>query len=245
MSDFIFNGISAASMGLTIERYPSIDKPRKRIESVSVPGRSGDLHIWDGSFEDVTVRYVCWFKASKSFDIARRAHDIAEWLYTAPVGARLEDTYDSRIYRLATWVGGVNVENVLGRHGRITLDFRCSPQGYIKSAETGMTFIRSGGAINNECPFYTKPLIRIVGSIGGLLTIGDRSLKVMFPGTETHEFWLDCPEQEAWEVVDGVEVPANAWVSTVDFLEVAPGVNTVTFPASFESVMIKWRPYLL
>ena len=47
MSDFIFNGVSAESMGLRIERYPIIRKPRKRITPVTIAGRNGNLHISD------------------------------------------------------------------------------------------------------------------------------------------------------------------------------------------------------
>lgn len=244
MSDFTFNGVSAESMGLRIERYPVIPKPRRRIETYSVPGRSGDLHIDDGSWEDITLRYECWFKnRSDAYTTARTAHEVAQWLYSAPVGARLEDTYDHLVFRQATFMGGVDVENVLNRYGRLVLEFRCDPRAFLKSAEIAMTFTTSGGAVNNPTPFETKPLVRIVGAVGGILKIGESFMVLRFPGTENHEFWLDCEEMEAWEIVDGQEVPSNAWIDDYQFLRIVPGSNRIEFPAAWESVTVWTRAY--
>lgn len=230
-------------MGLQIERYPSIPKPRRRMETISVPGRSGDLHIDDGSWENITIRYECWWKnKSAAYSTARSAHEIAQWLYSAPVGARLEDTYDAQVFRNATFQGGVDVENILNRYGRMTLEFRCDPRAFLKNWEFGIA-LTSSGILNNPTPFATKPLVRIVGSIGGLLKIGESYMLLRFPGMGTHEFWLDCEEMEAWEIVDGEEVPSNAWIDDYQFLTIAPGENRIEFPSSFDSVTVWPRTF--
>ena len=246
MSDFVFYGVSAESMGLRIERYPIIHKPRKRLTPISIPGRNGDLHIADGSYEDIVIRYECWWKNQNSaFPTARTAHDVAEWLYAAPVGARLEDTYDSMVFHTATFVGGLDIENLLNRYGRVTLEFKCRPEAWLKSAETAIRFTSSGGLLNNPTPFSTKPLVRIVGSVGGLLKIGESFMVLRFPGTDTHEFWLDCEELEAWEVVDGQEVPSNAIIDDYNFLRIAPGTSKIEFPGGWDSVTVWTRGYTL
>lgn len=246
MSDFLFNGVSAESMGLRIERYPDINKPRKRLTPVTVAGRNGDLHISDGSYESIVIRYECWWKNRNSnFSTSRTAHEIAEWLYNAPVAARLEDTYDSLVFRTATFHGPLDIENILNRYGRVTLEFACMPQAWLKAAESVIPFTRPGGMVNNPTPFATKPLVRIIGSVGGLLRIGDSFMLLRFPGIESHEFWIDCEEMEAWEVVDGQEVPSNAWIDEYQFLTIAPGLNKIEFPESWESVTVWTRTYTL
>lgn len=246
MSDFWFNGVSAEEMGLRIERYPVIHKPRKRLESVTVMGRNGNLHISDGSYESIVIRYECWWKnLNANFSTARTAHEIAEWLYNAPVAARLEDTYDSAVFRTATFQGPLDIENILDRFGRVTLEFQCRPEAWLKSAENALTFTNSGGLVNNATPFPTKPLVRIVGSVGGLLKIGESFMVLRFPGTDTHEFWLDCEELEAWEVVDGQEVPSNAIIDDYNFLRIAPGTSKIEFPGGWDSVTVWKRGYTL
>lgn len=246
MSDFIFDGVSAEEMGLRIERYPIIHKPRKRLTPVTVPGRNGSLHISDGSYEDIVIRYECWWKnKSASYSTGRTAHEIAQWLYAAPVGARLEDTYDSSVFRTATFQGPLDIENILDRYGRVTLEFQCRPQAWLKVAETPFTFTKSGGFLNNPTSWATKPLIHVVGAISGRLQVGSSTLLLVFPDSATHDIWIDCEEQEAWEIVDGVEVPSNSYIGGADFIEIQPGRNDVTFPSSFELVAIYTRAYTL
>lgn len=246
MSDFIFDGVSAESMGLRIARYPDINKPRTRLTSVTVPGRNGTLHLGDGSHEDIVIRYECWWKnRNANYTTGRTAHEVAQWLYAAPVGARLEDTYDSAVFRTATFQGPMNIENILERFGRVTLEFQCRPEAWLKSAETALTFTKSGGFLNNPTPFATRPLIHVVGAISGGLRIGDNMLTLIFPGMEAHDIWIDCEEQEAWEVVDGVEVSTNSYIAGADYITIQPGRNDVSFPNSFELVEIWTRAYTL
>lgn len=249
---FVFNGVSSLDMGLQIERYPVIPKPKKRITPISIPGRNGDLHIADGSFENVTIRYKVWWKNTKQDDYNTGAHarKISDWLCCAPVGARLEDTYNPGSFRTATFIGGAEIEDVMGRLGRAVLEFSCSPQNWLGGTHSeGVTFTNKltdiDGLLTNPTPYPTKPLIKIIGSIGGRLDIGDSGMTIRFPGMDTHEFWLDCEEMEAWEVVDGQEVPSNTWIDNMDFIQILPGVNEVKFPSSFDSVTIWTRAYYL
>lgn len=250
MSDFIFNGISAASLGLGIERYPAIPMPRKKITALSIPGRSGELHVDEGGLENVVIRYEIWWKNPKidNFNTSVHARKVTRWLYGAPVGARLEDTYNPGVFRTATFLGGVDIEDIMGRFGRVVLEFSCSPQKWFAGPhEQGATFTYNGfdiaGLLDNPTPYPTKPLIRIIGSIGGRLSIGDSGMTLRFPGMDTHEFWIDCEEMECWEVVDGQEVSSNAWIDSLDFIQIMPGTNEVKFPNSFKSVTIWTRAY--
>lgn len=232
-------------MGLRIERHPVIHKPRKRIDSVTVPGRSGELTLWDGSYEDVYIRYECWFKKQDSDDsIAQKAYAISRWLFSAPVGARLEDTYDAQVFRKATFQGPLDIQNLLNRYGRFVLEFKCQPQAYLKSADQGIP-VYDGKNLDNPTSHSSKPLIRIVGSIGGRLDIGDSGLTIILSGNDPHEIWIDCEELEAWEIIDGAEVPANYFISGYDFLTVQPGSNMVRFPGVWQSVTIWPRYYML
>lgn len=250
MSNFTFDGVSAEDMGLRIERYPVIYKPRKRMTPISIPGRNGDLHISDGSYDNVTVRYEVWWKNDKrhSFNTGAQAREIFRWLDGAPAGARLEDTYNPGVFRTATFLGGTKIDDILGRYGRMVLEFDCSPQMWLGGIHADGATFTSGltevnGLLTNPAQNPTKPLIRIIGSVGGRLQIGSSGMTLRFPGLETHEFWLDCEEMEAWEVVDGQEVSSNAWIDDLDFIQIMPGVNEVKFPSSFDSVTIWTRAY--
>ena len=48
MSWFEFNGTLSTSMGVVVQEYPPIVRARQRIETIMVPGRSGELTLSTG-----------------------------------------------------------------------------------------------------------------------------------------------------------------------------------------------------
>lgn len=245
MGNFIFNGVSAADMGLRIARHPAIPKPRKKLQSVAIAGRSGELHVWDGSYEDVIIRYDCWWKNGGYYPTSFEADRIAQWLYKAPVGARLEDTYNPGLFRNATFVGPVDIEDVRNRYGRLTLEFKCAPQAYVKSSENGFPFTKPGGSLYNPT-FPTKPLIQVEGSVSGLVQIGGESLLIRFEGyDDVRTLWIDCDTQESWEIIDGEEISRNEWITLQDYPTIQPGQNEVFIDGGITKVHIWPRYYTL
>lgn len=244
MSDFTFNGISASSMGLRIERFPVMPKPRKRMTAISIPGRSGDLHQWDGSYEDIVIRYQCWYKSKPASD---QAHKTAEWLYAAPAGARLEDTYDAQVYREATFIGPMDVENVLDRHGRLVIEFKCAPQAYLKLLENGWLMYAPGGAVENTTPFETRPLLSVTGRVSGTVTIGDNSITILFnSSTSDRTIWVDCDTLESWSLDEsGAEVSTNNLIFSSKFPTIQPGRNEIRMTGGVKSVTVWPRMFTL
>ncbi len=234
MGNFIFNGISAADMGLVVERIPSQYSPRKRLTSYAIPGRSGALHQWDGSWENFPVSYACWFKASP---VGHQAHKIKQWLHGAPAGARLEDTYDDTVYHLATYAGGAEIENLRDRYGRFTVTFDCDPRAYLKSGDAALNII-SSGILNNPTSFDAYPLIEVTGSVSGLVSIGATSLLVRFPGYDTQTLRVDTYLREAWDITDGGETSRNEWISGTELPVIAPGSNQIRISGGIESIRI-------
>ena len=234
MGDFSFNGVSASDMGLVVERYPDQHTPRKRMTVISIPGRSGDLHYWDGSFENFTQRYACWFKSAP---VSLQARRIKQWLLSAPAGARLEDDYDDAVFHLATYRGGGDIESCLNRFGRFTVEFDCAAPAYLKSGELAFELSsKTGeaaevfGLLNNPSAWPSLPLIEVTGITSGVVYIGDSALMVRFPGVnELRTFYVDCDTREAWEIVDGTEVSRNEWITVGEFPQIAPGRNEVSF----------------
>lgn len=251
MSDFVFNGISASSMGLHIERYPAIPKPRRRMETISVPGRSGDLHIDDGSWEDITIRYDCWFKATPDLDdLTYLAHIIAEWLHTAPASSRLEETYNPEHFWLATFVGPMNIENIFGRYGRCAIEFRCSPCAYLVAGTRRVDYTSKDVVVPivNPTKYAAKPLVEVTtnGKMGGTIRIDSYELQLLFGQlTQPLRIYIDCDILEAWYIEDGQEISCNSVVDSPDWPVIEPGLHYVSWAGlGIDSVSITprwWR----
>ena len=237
MGDFTYNGVSARSLGLTVERCPGIHKPRKRITRHSIPGRNGELTQWDGSYDNVTIRYQCWFAADALAPmghrtLADRARDIADWLGLAPAQARLEDTYDEGIFRLATFVGPLDVENSLNQYGRVDIEFSCAPQSFLASGERRQEVNALDALlVNNPTQYAALPLIEVTmkekGS--GVVRIDDYSLNFFFGYTPADTVYFDCELMEAWYYQDGVAVSCNQNVSSPNYPKIDPGFHRVSW----------------
>ena len=229
LGNFIFNGISAADMGLVVDQYPVQHAPRKRITTITIPGRQEPLHQWDGSFEPFTQRYVCWFKESP---VAGAAHRVKQWLLSAPDGARLEDSFDEDVFHRATYIGGMDIENTLDRFGRVTLEFECAAPAYLKSGELAIPIAANTPTIvRNDTPFPAYPLLTIHGNgkLGCVVVVGGHEIDIHWGVTSTRTIYFDCALYEAWEVVDGAEHPINSSIKTTihSFPQLSPGDNLV------------------
>lgn len=96
---FIFNGQDSRDFEIHIAEYPPIVKPQRRVQTLTVPGRSGTLHIKEGKYGvDVYESYY------KRFVITAlnpsRIPEIIEWLDGAGVltfGNELDWEYDAYV----------------------------------------------------------------------------------------------------------------------------------------------------
>jgi len=160
-STIYFNGKSSADFGLIVEYYPESVHAARRGELISIPGRNGVIIREDGAYDTYSQTFQIWFRNTLNRDTFQTARDVAEWLLGASGFCRLEDTYEPEHFRLARFVGPLNVETVLKNHGRATLEFDVQPQRYLKSGETPLTF--TGGSttsITNPTQFEARPLLK-------------------------------------------------------------------------------------
>lgn len=160
-SAIYFNGKSSADFGLIVEYYPESVHAARRGELIPIPGRNGVIIREDGAYDTYSQTFQIWFRNTLNRDTFQTARDVAEWLLGASGFCRLEDTYEPEHFRLARFVGPLNVETVLKNHGRATLEFDVQPQRYLKSGETPLTF--TGGSttsITNPTQFEARPLLK-------------------------------------------------------------------------------------
>ena len=120
-NSFTFGGRSTHEFNVKIERYPVIKSPVRRQKIVQVAGRNGDLHYQEDVFENYIQPYECYFRGDAS--AAQQAHAIKAWLQHSGAYQKLQDTYDPRHYRLATFSSLSDIENTFNKYGRCVVNF--------------------------------------------------------------------------------------------------------------------------
>ena len=58
--DFFLDGVSAAGKGIVMQAEPTISPIEANLETIEIPGRSGSLHIADGTYKDRTITIPCY-----------------------------------------------------------------------------------------------------------------------------------------------------------------------------------------
>ena len=233
-SKFIFAGESSADHFLTIEYIPGYSTAERKIETYSVPGRSGDLIFDTGEYGNVIQPYDVWLKAPELNTTHATAREIANWLTGKPGYQRLEDTYDPDVYRMAYYAGPMEFDNFFFKRGRATLEFNCMPQRWLKSGEHPQAVENGQNLFNSYQP--ALPLIQITGSSVGTLLIGGYTVGIS--SIPVDGLTIDCDTQNAYT---GQTNQNNLITVPQGFPRLERGDNVINFEDGIDSVTITPR----
>jgi len=171
MNTFTFNGTASSTYGIIVEHRPAYVFPKRVIEAINIPGRSGDIFFDTGAYNNVTLTYQIAYKGT----VRANARSIANWLYQNDY-CELEDTYDPNYFRKAIYVSPLSVADVLNAAGRCNISFNAKPQRYLKTGKTVTTYSTSTSLTNDYED--ALPIITVNGSGNGVLTVGGASVTI-------------------------------------------------------------------
>lgn len=158
-----WNGVSSDTIGVIVERIPNRYVPTRRFSPQQVAGRNGNILLVDKSFPNVEQEYEVYLSAEAQ-GLPSVARACAEWLMGPDGYCRLEDSYDTTVYREAFLMGGYDLENILNKFGRCTITFSCKPQKYLLAGDTPIE-IPAGSTTT-----YTGSSVQFDGITGASIT---------------------------------------------------------------------------
>lgn len=188
----VWGGDASTDIGMVIAEAPAFDKPIKRTDVFTVPGRNGSILFQDGSFEDVTRSYTVWI-AETTGNLTDKVNALTAWLYSKSGYTRLEDNFEPDVYRLAYYSGSNDISNELTQYGETTLTFTCRPERFLKSGEEPIA-VTNGDTLTNITKFPSKPLIHIEAAGTVNVTING----VTITATVTDYINIDCERMNAY-----------------------------------------------
>ena len=155
MNYITFNGQRSDQLGIYVSTFPNYSYPEKNIESISIPGRNGDIILDSGTYKNVDVSYSVSIyepmygeSAVTYSSIKDRMIAITKWLHPGTCGyCELSDTYYPGYYRLAICKNAGEVENLLHTVGRATIRFNCRPERF-KSSIGWTTYNQNSNYVN-------------------------------------------------------------------------------------------------
>lgn len=174
MGVITFNGVRSDNKSfaapILVEHQPKYKYPEREYEVTHIPGRNGDLVIDRGSYMNVQREYELAFGDEIEGQYTEMANDLSSWLHSGKGYLRLEDTYEPDYYRLAMYKEEGDIENILHSAGRITINFECKPQRYLKTGDSVLTYTSSQQIIQNPTKHTARPVVKVYGSGEGTIS---------------------------------------------------------------------------
>lgn len=230
---FIFDGKNSLDYDMSVESYPAYPIPERVIELFNVPGRNGTLVQDSGSFQNVTQTYDVFYKPRWGSSSFQNANDILKWLLSGTGYKRLEDSYNPELFRKAVYSGSSEISMFFEKYGRISLDFNCLPQRFLKIGEFPVDMTNGGTLYNSWEP--ALPLIRVSGTGAGTVTVGKYQILI---SNITENLTLDGDTQNAFDNSGNAN---NLVTLSNGFPRLERGENLVTWSGGVTDVLITPR----
>lgn len=170
-----FDGESLRSYGVYISGEATFNAPAREVEMISIPGRSGQLALDKGRFENIEVTYPAGIYADTEEDFAEAVSELRNFLCSRSGYCRIEDDYNPNEFRMGIYKSGLEVTPALLKAGEFDLVFDCKPQRWLKSGEDEIE-VQDGDTITNPTLFESSPLLEVEGY--GALTVNGSEIKL-------------------------------------------------------------------
>ena len=174
MGSFTFNGVSSTTHGLRVTSDYVINSTGNDVETVSVPGRDGDLLISKNRLKSVTIELPCTVLSSRKLTDAES--DISNWLNVDGYKDLTLSWDPDFIYRSA-FIETFEIASLMRQFGKVKLNFLTYPVKFYKQGRTTQT-LSNGATVNGLGNVKANPVITLVGSGDCTLNINGRKTKL-------------------------------------------------------------------
>ena len=242
-----YNGINLSTFNAHVSGEGAWVKPAPEFERISVPGRSGDVLLYNGRYSNVDITYR--FGITNNFDT--NYTNLIAALLGSPGYHKLVDSKHPGVYRMAA-VDKV-IDPVMSQQlsvGEFDVTFNCKPQIYLDSGEDPeLMWSRStdiSSSITNPTGFAAYPLIKIT-----MQTYNPGSFTISFTGeiyysiyfnekltTGTFSGVITC-DPENGDVYDGNGKSLNEYAEINKFSIPANGIMGISLSSNAKAVVNK------
>lgn len=169
---FIFAGKKCTDFDAWVDGSGTYVSPSRDVDTISVPGRNGDLHEDNGRFANYTVTFdTCIPHAAADKLDAFRA-----WLLSVRGYHKLIEYCHPDYFWMAEYLDSLDPKmGTRNQFATFDTKFNVKPQRYLASGAQTRT-ITSGTKLYNPTRYEAKPLLRCYGT--GTITVGSISATV-------------------------------------------------------------------
>lgn len=236
MNYLTFAGRSSYEFGVLISGEGTFAAPERNVTSQEIAGKNGNVIFDHGNFKNITVKYPAFIREN----MPDKVRDFLNFMGSRTSYQRLEDTLHPYEFRMARFITNpaVTSNGYKNRGGKLTLEFDCKPQRFLKDGENVISF-SANGTILNRTLYDAKPLLRIYGTGNG--TVGIAGTTITLTGIDEY-IDIDCELMDAFK---GAINENNKVAFSEDFVTIPSGEHGVTFTGDVTGVDITPRWWII
>ena len=235
--DFWLDDVSAANMGIMLQEPITFSAVTKRMNTVQVVGKSGDLHYDEGAYNNITGNAECF---ALSEGVTAQMADIMSFLFGTSGYRKLQTSDDTMHYREATVISGGETETRLATLDPFTINFNCKPFRRLLSGDDAV-YIENGDTIINPTGFDAEPLIYFSAIDAGEIHIGDNTISVL--STLPDYLVMDCELQTVYPESSMKKYGYNGYIRTAQYPVLGLGETVIewTGGVNVSKIIPRWR----
>lgn len=153
---FTFDGKRMRDMGLELQEPLSLSAPVPRGSTTKIPGRNGDLHYFDGSYENRELSGDGYILGA---DVINRIGEINALFLASPGYKRIELDEDPLHFMLGKAKSGISTRVRKGLLSACPISFDVKPQRFLKYGEEAIFIDKPDTVVHNPTAFPALPLI--------------------------------------------------------------------------------------
>lgn len=219
MESFSFNNVSSDTLNIIVKEMPLVPRAERDIESLSISGRNGNLHIDNKCYKSKKYSIGCIAKDKTKID------DICKTF--VGTGKLILSKYNDRYFN-ATIKNQIDFETYLNYLDEFPLELELDPFSY--SNVEKVEILNSSGSITVDGNTDTFPLITITGV--GTITVNGYSLEVTESGIT-----IDCDLMQCYNGL----IAKNDKVILDEFPILSVGTNNIVLGTGITQAVIKYR----
>lgn len=233
MLSFNFGGKNSYDdFGILIAKRPDLPSPKRRVNTINIPGRDSNLRFDEKTYEDITLGVECFVKDTQN--LGSKLDDIKAWLFGTGENDLIFSFQSDKKY-IAQVVNAIDFKQVYRYFSQFPIIFNCRPFKY--AVENNMvTLNTSGGDVTNPGSLESEPVISIYGSGDIVLKINENQITFQ---DITEKVIVNSVIQDCYD--DGGN-NLNGKMSG-EFLKLKSGQNTIEWSGSVTKVELlpNWR----
>lgn len=228
--------VSNADVGVVLQGSLRVSAPEPDVETVSVPGRNGDLHIYKGSYKNRLGTFDAY--VYRKDGVKHYLSTTQNWLLGGQGYRRISDSEDIDHYWLGRVVNGAEVAARMNRIAPFLVKLDLKPQHFLVSGEETIELTASG-TVYNPTNFASQPLYIVKGSGDVTITVNGQSMKFTSLGTYIYSdtIYFDTDSGAAY-TPDATDTTANSRTTALANYDLVGGMNTITIEGDVTSLQI-------